>query len=134
MNIVVDWDNEQKTIIRYFFSKGWNWDELREAFAQAYQLLETVDHRVNILMDFTTSSIFAPNGAINKARHVIDNPKHSNVGITILVGSRFVSSIFQLMNRLLGATTSKWDVSFVNTIDEAYKVIQNYEQDKDAKK
>jgi len=129
MNITANWDNEEKTILRYQFAKGWDWLELRDVFNEGYAMLDTVEHTVCVIMDFTNASVFAPSGAINQARHVSDNPRHPNIGLTAVAGSRFISGIFQIIKRLTG-NASKWDITFVNTLEEAYDAISDYQKPK----
>lgn len=132
MNINVAWDNEEQTILRYQFFKGWSWNDLREIFNEGYSMLDTVHHRVDVIMDFTEASMFAPSGAINQARHVSNNPRHDNIGLTVLVGSNFVSSIFNMFKKIASNSTSKWDVAFAPTLNEAYNMINQRHAAQDA--
>jgi hypothetical protein len=131
MKINVSWDNDAKTILHYKFAAGWSWNDLREIFNEGYQMLSTVDHPVDVIMDFTEAAMFAPSGAIGQARHVANNPRHENIRLTILVGSSFVSSIFNMMSRIAGNLSGKWDVVFVNTLDEAYQKINDHQAKQD---
>lgn len=133
MNIRAAWDNEDNTILRYEFLKGWSWNDLYQAFEIGNSLLDSVEHRVDVIMDFTNASLFAPSGAINQAQHVANNPRHPNIGLTVVVGSSFMSGMFKMINKLAGGSTtsSKWDVTFVNTLGEAYEAIQVYTAKRD---
>lgn len=126
MNIKVFWDNDAQTIMRYQFFKGWSWADLRNIFDEGYALLDTVDHPVDVIMDFSEASIFAPSGAINQARHVSNNQRHANLGLTAVVGSSFISSIFHMINKLAGNMSEKWDITFVNSLAEAYEAVATY--------
>lgn len=123
MKINVAWDNDEKTILYYQFEKGWSWNDLREIFSEGYTMLDSVDHRVDVIMDFSEASMFAPSGAINQARHVSNNPRHENIGLTVLVGSNFVSSIFNMFKKIASNSTAKWEVAFARKLEEAYEII-----------
>ncbi len=132
MKINVAWDNDEKTILIYKFEKGWSWNDLREIFGEGYSMLDLVDHRVDVIMDFSEASMFAPSGAINQARHVSNNPRHDNIGLTVLVGSNFVSSIFNMFKKIASNSTAKWEVVFARKIEESYSIINEQQARQDA--
>ncbi len=123
MKINVSWTNNEQTILHYKFANGWSWLELRDIFVEGHAMLDKVNHPVYLIMDFTESKMFAPSGAINQSRHVLSNPKHEKVASTVVVGSNFVSSLYNIISRITGNTDGNWDVAFVNTLDEAYQFI-----------
>lgn len=127
MNIKTDWDNSEKTIIRYQFARGWSWNELHDAFEMGNAMIDMVDHHVNVIMDFSQASMFAPSGALNQARHVTESPRHPNLGLTAVVGSSFISSIFHMITKIAGDAAKKWDIQFVNSLPKAYEAIEIYE-------
>ena len=96
MTIEVNWDNEKHTIVRYIFQKGWSWDEVDPAFKIADSLMSSVDHKVDVIMDFSPSSLLVPKGAFTHAQRALSNERHTNLATTVIVGSRFVQAIADL--------------------------------------
>lgn len=131
MNISIAWDNDEHTIIRYVFSKGWNWEELHEIFQETNRMMDTVDHRVCDIMDFTNASIFVPPHAIYQGRHILKNERHHNLGMTVIAGSMFVNNIYGMLKRIMSKDpTEVWDVAFVKDLPEAYSAIEAYNRRK----
>jgi hypothetical protein len=129
MNIKLVWDNEEKTILRYVYAKGWNWVDFREAVKEAGVMLDTVKHKVNIIMDFREASMI-PSGAITEAQRAFANQRHPNINITVLVGSSFVHRLAEVGSKLARTKAGNWELAFTNTLDQAYKLIKDNTDDK----
>jgi hypothetical protein len=120
MKIEPKWDNEQKSIIRHIFERGWGWTDFHQALEQAATMMGEVDHRVDVILDFRNASII-PSGAITQVKKAYSNPKHPNVGTTVVVGANsFMQALVQVGTKLSPGTLQNWDVMFANTLDEAY--------------
>lgn len=123
MKIEPTWDNEQKTIIRHIFQRGWGWTDFHQALEEASRMMNTVDHRVDVILDFRDASII-PSGAITQVKKAYSNPKHPNVGTTVVVGANsFMQALVQVGTKLSPGTLQNWDVMFANTLDEAYSQL-----------
>lgn len=122
MNIDANWDNETKTIIRYQYRNGWNWDDYFAAIKAAADLLDTVDHKVDIIMDFHSANLL-PQGAVTQVQRAFSHPRHPNIGLTIFVGANaFIRAIENLGRRLAPSAASKWDLTFAATLEDAYRI------------
>ncbi|MCB9457710.1 MAG: hypothetical protein H6671_17130 [Anaerolineaceae bacterium] len=51
MSITTAWGNPEQTVIHLTFKRGWTWAQLKTAVAQADDLLTSVDHTVDLLID-----------------------------------------------------------------------------------
>jgi hypothetical protein len=123
MKIEPIWDNEQKTIIRHVFQRGWGWTDFHQALEQASTMMSTVDHRVDVILDFREASII-PSGAITQVKKAYSNPKHPNVGTTVVIGANnFMQALVQVGTKLSPGTLQNWDVKFANTLEEAYSQL-----------
>ena len=123
MKIEPKWDNEQKTIIRHVFQRGWGWTDFHQALEEASTMMNTVDHRVDVILDFRDASII-PSGAITQVKKAYSNPKHPNVGTTVVIGANnFMQALVQVGTKLSPGTLQNWDVVFANTLDEAYSQL-----------
>jgi hypothetical protein len=124
MKIEPKWDNEQKSIIRHVFERGWGWTDFHQALEEASTMMGTVDHRVDVILDFRDASII-PSGAITQVKKAYSNPKHPNVGSTVVIGANsFMQALVQVGTKLSPGTLQNWDVSFANTLDEAYTQLK----------
>ncbi len=104
MNITVAWDNDEQTIIRYDFDKGWTWREFYTATDQAFVLTRSVTHTVNSISYFKPGVVLPPDALFQFRRAMTNAPK--NRGVTVIVGgSTFIItmvSLFGKLNKRLG--------------------------------
>ena len=124
MKIESVWDNEDKTIIRHIFERGWGWTDFHQALDHASSMMDTVDHRVDVILDFRGASMI-PSGAITQVKKAYTNPKHPNIGTTVVIGaSAFMQAIVSVGTRLSPNALQDWDVQFANSLDEAYENLK----------
>ena len=128
MNIEVVWDNDQKTILRYIYGKSWTWADFNSAAKLAYDMLDTVDQKVSVIMDFQNANII-PQGAITQVQRAFSTPRHANIGTTLIVGSSantFLQAIAGVGRKL--SRSNDWQLTFVSTLPEAYAQLASKEQ------
>lgn len=124
MKIQPVWDNEEKTIIRHIFERGWGWTDFHQALDEASKMMDTVDHRVDVILDFRAASMI-PSGAITQVKKAYTNPKHPNIGTTVVIGaSAFMQAIVSVGTRLSPNALQDWDVQFANSLSEAYENLK----------
>jgi hypothetical protein len=123
MKIEPIWDNEPHTIIRHVFQRGWGWTDFHQALEEASAMMSTVNHRVDVILDFRDASII-PSGAITQVKKAYSNPKHPNVGTTIVIGANnFMQALVSVGTKLSPGTLQNWDVKFASTLEEAYSQL-----------
>lgn len=123
MNIELVWDNDGKTILRYIYGRNWTWADFNTAAKDAYNLLDTVDHKVSIIMDFQNANII-PQGAITQVQRAFSTPRHDNILTTVIVGSSantFLQAIAGVGRKL--TRSNDWQLTFVTNLPEAYALV-----------
>jgi hypothetical protein len=124
VNIDIIWDNPEQTILRYVFKPRWTWADLHNAMKEASVQMETVSHKVNIIMDLSQASLI-PGGAIAQAQKAFATPKHANAGITVVVSSSsFAQTLAAIGRKLSGRAVQNWEMEFATSIDLAHEVIR----------
>jgi hypothetical protein len=123
-NINVSWMNEDKTVIRYHFQKGWSWEEIDSAFKQAYDMLDTVTYKVDVIMDFADSSLFFPKNTFVHARRILANKPHANVRRTVLVGNSFINKMGDMVQKIVPKGMNNWDVLFAQTLEQGQAILE----------
>lgn len=123
MKVNVDWDNDEQSIVRYTFDSDWNWQDLYAAMDNAGKMIETVSHRVDVLMDLSNANII-PKNAISQIKRGYDNPKSPNIGVTVVVTPNSFMNAIVLMAKKVWGDKGEWELEFVKTLDEAYSTIQ----------
>ncbi len=122
MPVQMRWDNEEKTILVAAYVGSWTWEEFFAARDQANRQLDEVDHQVDIIHDWSQSGGF-PHNIFANAKSLI--PKmHPRTARNVHVGvSPYFMTMWQLFSRLYAAVAGEKKFVFVNTLDEARKIL-----------
>jgi hypothetical protein len=123
MSIAIDWFDAEHTIIRYQFEGRWTWDDLYGAITQVNTMLASVDHKVDVIIDFERS-LGVPPGALTHLRsNSLRAADNWNGGVFVGVNPfiRALLSAFLSVNRKL---TERYAVA--NTMGEAQAIIQRW--------
>ncbi len=122
MPITVNWFNEEKTILRYYFEGDWTWADMDAAIARANALLASVDHRVDVLIDIRASQWMPSDGALSYLRRATLNAA-DNWGMGVFVGlsplMQATLGIFARVYRTLGARYAA-----ASSVAEAVSIIE----------
>jgi hypothetical protein len=122
MTVNIEWDNEEKTVVRMEMVGKWTWTEAYEGSQKGYAMLETVDYVVNIIIDLRRSSGL-PMLALTHARNMIAR-RHPRTGLTVFIG---VNALFLMLWRTFKSAYPKIsatsDFTFAATIDEAHQIF-----------
>lgn len=129
MPVTNTWDNDEKTIIRMEVIGRWTWDEMYAASDIGYAMLQTVNHIVYPIIDFS-QSIGMPNHAITHARNMMGR-QHPNTGMSVFVGANplFVS-LWKVYVRVYAIFSREQDFTFAKSLDEARAMLNEMMQRK----
>jgi hypothetical protein len=122
MAVSVQWDNPEKTVIRFDYDAHWVWDDFHHAVDQAFLMVDEIDHEVASILDMTHSLGMPPN-AMAHARTLTQH-QHPRIAVQVTVGgNRFVKLMTDAFVRMYGSLGGKVSSYFVNTVDEARYLI-----------
>ena len=120
MSIAVAWDNDEHTIVRYRFDQRWTWDEFTAAKKQAVSLIDTVSHKVGIIMD-APSDVELPASMLTNARNALGK-KHRNTAVIVIVPTNaFMRLMLNTLVMVSGTAGSAIQVA--NNLDEARALV-----------
>src|SRR5688500_12595515 len=95
MSVRAYWQDEGKTLVRYDFEGAWTWSELYAAYYEAIAMERSVEHRVDVILDMTTSGPIPANALLHLKNFSEKQPP--NIGLSIIVtSSQFVRSLYQV--------------------------------------
>ncbi len=109
MTALAAWDTDDETVVRVDLTDPWTWKEYDRAIDQACELIKTVDHLVDLIINLTDSQA-AP--AVQSLRHFQRTLSlmPENTGLMVAAGGDpFTSGLFasfmktQLANSLVQA-------------------------------
>jgi hypothetical protein len=122
MAIRVQWDNPDKTILRFTYDREWAWDEVYSALEEKRRLLGTVQHPVDTLVDMR-AVVTIPVGALIHARRLAEQA-NGNERVTLVVGANpFILSLVDLVRNLHPAFIKNY--RFVSTLNDAYTLLNH---------
>lgn len=128
MPVTMEWYNEEKTISHMKFTKPWTWDEFYIAYKKGSEMTESVNHKVNIIMDFLESGGMLPPSALTHFRKAAANA-HPRRGVVVLVSKRM--GLLKMMVKII-TSVSKVPSSLLlaDSLEEAQNIINHIIEDK----
>jgi hypothetical protein len=120
MSIKVTWDNAERTIICFDFEGRWDWDELYAASDQATEMLDSVDHMVDFIMDIRETQKI-PKDFMSHAERIASG-SHPRRGMMVVVGAnRLLRTVGSGLRRLFPDATR--NLVFAADLEEAEEII-----------
>jgi hypothetical protein len=114
--VIVEWENEAHTIIRFSLRQRWMWSDVHAAKAQIDGMMSTVDHKVNLIVS-TEHGNWMP-GNFNQNVLDIIRDIHPNMGLLVIVSSNMLfEQLFRLFVTLNGGVP--FEFIFVQSVDAA---------------
>ncbi len=124
MAVHISWGNEAKTYTVFEFVGKWTWDEYYQARSEGIEMVKSVPHTVNLIVDYTQSSFF-PNNMLSNFGSSLDKvPKSFDLAI-IVTQSNFVLALANMIAKLPFGKGVKFKV--VKTMDEAHAIFAKYD-------
>lgn len=124
MSYLIQWDNEEKTVVLQQYMKGATKDDWYQLAKESAQMLSTVSHTVHLIIDERNVNLVA-NAA--DMRYLEKNVP-PNEGVCVLVVPRhqfFYKNIMKkLRERLFPMTYPQHEALYVDSIEEARKLLQ----------
>lgn len=128
MPITIDWFNGKKHTIHMKFIKPWTWNEYYPAYDKGHAMIESVENRVNIVMDFTESGGMLPPNALTHFKKAAEKA-HPRRGAVVIVSKRMmlVKTLVTVIQKVI---TMKNAILFANDTSEAESIISHIVEDK----
>lgn len=121
VGLTLQWYNDEKTIIYQSNDGDWTWDEFHAQQVLVNQMIESIHHRVDIIMDTLPNKTgkIPPNAALH-FRNAIRN-RHPNAGLLIIVG---VHPLIQVMVNVVRAVTRSNTIAIAISMERALALIE----------
>jgi arabinogalactan endo-1,4-beta-galactosidase len=122
MSVKISWGNEAKTFTLFEFGEFWTWEEYYKARNQGIEMVNTVSHTVNIIVDFTGANMLPNNFLTNMRSSIQTVPRPFDLCVIVRPSPLFMTFI-NVLNKL------KLPVKLVpaKSLDEAYKLMQAHD-------
>lgn len=131
MGVTTQWGNPEKNIILYTFTGSWTWDENEVAIAEAYQMVLAQGTPVDIIADFSQTSVF-PSQIMSNFKNILSRQGPIvPFGIAVIISKgEFLRQILQLFGRVYGRKENGAKLKPARSVEEATQIIQHYRSNK----
>jgi hypothetical protein len=122
MGIRIEWDNEEKTIIRHVYEGLWTLQDYYALIDENYRQIDSVGHKVDIINDLRKMAALPPDVAAG-IRYAVRHA-HPNEGVNVIVAPPdYVRLLIDAINKAVGAVT---EVIHTDSIEKAYAIIAKH--------
>lgn len=124
MTIHVVWANREQTAVHLEFERGWSWDDLYAAIQQADDMLTSVKHQVDLIIDISKAGGI-PRDFMRVAGDVFASGEaRSNEGRKIVVGAGWlIKGAYNTFLKVYGHQLKNRPFLFASTMDEANAML-----------
>lgn len=126
MSVNIEWDNPQKTILRYDIAGHWTWDELREGRQTVFRIMDEAEAQIiYAIIHFTEGKLKMPKGGMEHFRELV-NYSHPKAGLTVIVGANWLMQSIAGTFRSAYTSITGRSVAFeyAGSLAEARRIIQ----------
>lgn len=120
MPVSMDWDNPERTIIRVTFDGQWETDDLYRMINKGVSMIDSVDHIVDSIFDFTRSTS-SPTSALATLGRMESTHSEKERLVIIVNASSYIKALCNIARKLAPKTFA--NILFVDNINEAYTAI-----------
>jgi hypothetical protein len=118
--VIIEWENDAHTIIRFTLRQRWMWADVRAAKMQIDSMMCTVNHKVNLIVSNEQTNWMPGNFNVN-VLGIIRNI-HPNMGLLIVVTHNpMFEQLFRLFVTLNGGVP--FDFIFVPSLEMARETL-----------
>jgi hypothetical protein len=118
--VSMDWDNPERTVIRVTFDGEWDTDDLYRMINKGNSMIESVNHIVDSIFDFTQSSS-SPTSALSTLGRMESSHSEKERLIIIVKPGSYIRTLCNIARKLAPKTFA--NILFVDSINEAYNAI-----------
>lgn len=110
MGVLVYWDVEVNDVVRIDFSEQWTWEEFDKAVDDAYQLICSMTHAVDLLINFVSTIVPSEDFLDMRAEHFLRSMPDNTGHIVVINGglaNHMVLPVFiRPFSRLISITSA----------------------------
>ncbi len=130
MAIVTRWDNKKQTVVLLEFESEWNWQDLEEAVQKADQLIGSVEHVVDLIIDLEGTTI--PRDVLTAAKTLLATGEaRPNEGARVVVGANgAIRTIYHTIQKTFNNAVEGREVLFAENMRDARAILRGLALDR----
>lgn len=129
MSVIVEWFDEEHTILLTTFIGRWTWEEVWAAHQQGNKLVSDLDYPIDSILDLTRGSPYPPPGTLTQLRRISELRKPTNGIMVIVRPSHVVRAITKVFCLFYPALAENYPFEFANTVAEAHAVLTRHHEE-----
>ncbi len=123
MPVQATWDNPEKTIILLNFEGNWTWEETYQAVAERNQLINAVENKVDIIVNFGGAGFKVPPNALTHTRNIISQ-SHNRIVRNVVVGFKPMHiALWKVIEKVYESMGKSQQYFLVGSLDEARAML-----------
>lgn len=129
MPITMEWDNEDKTLVRHTYGRSWTITEYRDILQQTHEWISAQPHPVDILIVVESGRLDIPPGMMTQLHYVRKMMADNQRYVVVVTADTLAIRLLKVAWSLLPATSR--DTFIVDTLEEAYERLHELRQEKE---
>lgn len=123
MPVQTSWDNPEKTIILLKFEGNWTWEETYQAVAERNHLINAVENKVDIIVDFGDAGFKVPPNALTHTRNIMGQ-SHNRIVRNVVVGFKPMHiALWKIIEKVYATMGKSQQYFLVGSLDEARAML-----------
>lgn len=125
MGISVDWDNSEKTIVRFVYEGQWTWEAFYGTVARANEMMDEVDRPVVSIIDMRKSNFLPPGAGVHIRNVIRQSQSHNNSGISVFLrADLIVKAMINVLQKVYPDIVENTEWIYAKTLEEAQILAQ----------
>jgi hypothetical protein len=121
MTVQIAWEDDSKRVMRFDLDENWTWDEFFAAKNESYDLINSVPHKVGVIVNISSRTALKPNLLSNTRKALSD--KHPNTFVVVIVvANSFTRTTIGLLYNSIRFSSMR--VEIAASLDEAHLIIE----------
>ncbi|MCA0454193.1 MAG: hypothetical protein LCI00_09495 [Chloroflexi bacterium] len=121
MPIYIDWGNDEHTLLIEKFVEPWTPDELMEMIETGVSMVSSVDHTVDIIIDFQDAKFYVPVKFMPAVKRLKQLGTMNRGMVVIVKAPSFIKSLIRFAREFTPATYV--NVEFVERMSSAIELL-----------
>jgi hypothetical protein len=127
MHVNVTWQDNAKTLVRIQLLKGWTWNEVKQALRQVDEMIASVPHTVNVLIDLREGGGIPRDFLAVAGELLHDGEARPNEGEKVVIGANFLmKTAYRGFQSLYKNKLENRPIYFADSVENAQALLQQH--------
>lgn len=124
MPIEVQWDNDERTIMRVDYPEAWSWEEMYDAQTLGKEMADEIGHPYDVIHDLRKTTHLPP-GAFSNLRRIMSRMHPLNRGNVYVGMNPFIRAVWNSFSIVYSTLSRSKKFFFADTPNHARIVLED---------